>query len=353
MNLSILGIETSCDETSVAVVTSERQILSQVVVADLEIHQKYGGVVPEVAARAHLGILDTLIRQALCEAGLGWSDIQGVAATAGPGLIGGLVVGVTTAKALSLALDIPFLAVNHLAGHALTARLTHNVLFPYLLLLVSGGHCQLMVVMSPLDYRILGETLDDAVGEAFDKVAKILGLPYPGGPHVERLAQTGNPDRFLFPRPLVDRKEEALACSFSFSGLKTAVKRTVDLMTQKGSLTDQDRADCAASFQHTVTEILKNRVSQGINLCRQHKIPLTACVVAGGVAANQGIRQVLKSLADHEDLPFVAPPVSLCTDNGAMIAWMGLEKMRLGKVDSLYFKPRPRWPLIELGEGKE
>ena len=342
----ILGIETSCDETSAAVVSDERKIMSNVLLAQLDPHIQCGGVVPEVAARSHLDSLDSVIRRALAEADVTLNDIDAVAATGGPGLIGGVIVGVTTAKAIALASNIPFIAVNHLAGHALTVRLTDDVAFPYLLLLVSGGHCQLVIVASPLDYRILGETMDDAVGEAFDKIAKLIGLDYPGGPHVEKLAQQGDPSRFPFPRPFFDKKDPEFSCAFSFSGLKTAVRRTLEKL---GNLTDKDRADCAASFQYTIGEILKNRVLNGLRKCRDMNIPLTGFVVAGGVAANRYLRQALEKIVVSQNLKFMAPPLDLCTDNAAMIAWGGIEKMRLHQVDSLSFVPRPRWPLVELG----
>ena len=343
----ILGIETSCDETAAAIVSGERRILSNILLAQLDPHIQCGGVVPEVAARSHLDSLDSVIRRALAEADVTLDKIDAVAATGGPGLIGGVIVGVTTAKAISLALDIPFIAVNHLAGHALTARLTHNVAFPYLLLLVSGGHCQLVIVTSALDYCILGETVDDAVGEAFDKTARLLGLDYPGGPPVEKLARQGDPLRFSFPRPFFDKKAPEFSCTFSFSGLKTAVRKTVENL---GNLTDKDRADCAASFQYAIGEILKNRVLNGLQKCREMNVPLTSFVVAGGVAANQYVRQALEKVVMSQDLKFIAPPLNLCTDNAAMIAWGGIEKMRLHRMDSLSFVPRSRWPLAESGK---
>ncbi|MGI4850926.1 MAG: tRNA (adenosine(37)-N6)-threonylcarbamoyltransferase complex transferase subunit TsaD [Janthinobacterium lividum] len=343
----ILGIETSCDETSAAVVTDQKEIRSNVLLTQLEIHSVCGGVIPEVAARAHLDHLNIVIDQALTDADLTLNDIDGIAATAGPGLIGGLIVGVTTAKSIALACRLPFLAVNHLAGHALTVRLTHDIEFPYLLLLVSGGHCQLMVVNSPQDYDILGETLDDAVGEAFDKVAKLLDLPYPGGPEIEKLAARGNPHRFNFPRPLLLKKEAEFVCSFSLSGLKTAVRQTV--LNQKIYDT-QDKADCAASFQYTIGEILKNRVLNAIKVCHSRNIALDHFVVAGGVASNQYLRHVLCDAVQDQNLKFVAPPLNLCTDNAAMIAWAGIEKMHLNQIDDLGFAPQPRWPLIKLND---
>ena len=341
----ILGIETSCDETSAAIVTDQREIRSNVLLTQLEIHSTCGGVIPEVAARAHLDHLNTVIEQALIEANLTLKDIDGIAATAGPGLIGGLIVGVTTAKAIALARNLPFLAINHLAGHALTVRLTDHVEFPYLLLLVSGGHCQLMVVNSPQDYDILGETLDDAVGEAFDKVAKLLDLPYPGGPEIEKLATHGNPKRFEFPHPLLQKKELKFACSFSLSGLKTAVRQTI---TNQNIHHFQDKADCAASFQCTIGEILKDRVLNALKVCQLRNIPITCFVVSGGVASNQYLRNILRHAVETQNLKFVAPPLKLCTDNAAMIAWAGVEKMQLNQIDDLKFAPQPRWPLKNL-----
>lgn len=341
----ILGIETSCDETSAAVVSDQRKILSNILLTQLDQHIQCGGVVPEVAARSHLDQLDSVIRLALKEANVTLNEIGAVAVTGGPGLIGGVIVGVTTAKTIALAKNIPFMAVNHLAGHALTARLTHDIDFPYLLLLVSGGHCQLMIVQSPLDYHILGETMDDAAGEAFDKTAKLLGVPYPGGPQIEKLAKQGDPLKFHFPRPLFHKKEPEFTCSFSFSGLKTAVRQTIEKL---GNLTEEERAHCAASFQYTIGEILVNRMLNGIRKCRQMNVALTHFVVAGGVAANEYLRQLLEKTAMSQNLKFVAPPLNLCTDNAAMIAWGGIEKMRLNQIDSLSFVPRPRWPLTEL-----
>jgi N6-L-threonylcarbamoyladenine synthase len=341
----ILGIETSCDETSAAIVSDRREILSNVLLTQLDQHIACGGVVPEVAARSHLDQLDSVIRHALKEADITLDKIDAVAATGGPGLIGGVIVGVTTAKTIALAKNIPFIAVNHLAGHALTARLTHDIVFPYLLLLVSGGHCQLMIVQSPLDYDILGETMDDAAGEAFDKTAKLLGIPYPGGPQIEKLAKQGDPLKFQFPRPLFHKKEPEFSCSFSFSGLKTAVRQTIEKL---GDLTEKTRADCAASFQYAVGEILANRTLNAMKKCRERNINLTHFVVAGGVAANEYLRQLLEKTAMSQNMKFVAPPLNLCTDNAAMIAWGGIEKMRLNQIDSLSFVPRPRWPLSEL-----
>lgn len=336
----VLGIETSCDETAAAVVDDTRRILSNVVLSQIDDHRAFGGVVPEIAARAHLVHLNPIVRRALAEAGGRLSDMDAIAATGGPGLIGGVMVGVTTAKGMALAAGKPFVAINHLEGHALTARLTDGIDFPYLLLLVSGGHCQLLTVEGVGKYRRLGTTIDDAVGEAFDKTAKLLGLGYPGGPAVEQAAVTGDADRFSLPQPMQGRP----GCDFSFSGLKTAVKRTLD--REIGDPDDTSiKADLAAAFQQAVADVLADRTVNAITACRAKHSDLRTLVVAGGVAANATIRARLAALAADVGLDFLAPPLPLCTDNGAMIAWAGLERLRLGLVDTLNFQPRPRWPL--------
>ncbi len=336
----VLGIETSCDETAAAIVSDAREIRADVVLSQLDDHTPYGGVVPEIAARAHLEHLDGLIRRALDESGLGLDDIDAVAATGGPGLIGGVIVGVMTAKAIAAARKLPFVAVNHLEGHALTARLTNDVPFPYLLLLVSGGHCQLLVVEGVGKYSRLGTTIDDAVGEAFDKTAKLLGLGYPGGPLVEKAAaRATDSGRFDLPRPMVGRP----GCDFSFSGLKTAVRRHVEELG--APLSPEDQADLAAAFQRTVAEVLADRCARAMRRFKELHPQGGALVVAGGVASNKTLRARLQTLADKEGMPFVAPPLRLCTDNAAMIAWAGIERLRLGQTDPLSFAPRPRWPL--------
>ena len=335
----VLGIETSCDETAAAIVTGDRQILANVVLSQLDEHRPYGGVVPEVAARAHLQHLDGLVRRALDDSGVGLDRIDAIAATGGPGLIGGVIVGVMTAKAMAAARGLPFLAVNHLEGHALTARLTDGVEFPYLLLLVSGGHCQLLAVEGVGRYRRLGTTIDDAVGEAFDKAAKLLGLGYPGGPLMEKAAERAtDPGRFDLPAPMKGRP----GCDFSFSGLKTAVRRHVETL---GTPSEADVADLAASFHRAVASSLEDRVSRAIKLFRESHPEGKSLVVAGGVAANKYLRARLSTLAAKRGLAFVAPPLGLCTDNAAMIAWAGLERLQLGLTDGLDFAPRPRWPL--------
>ncbi|MDB5408724.1 MAG: protein kinase [Rhodospirillales bacterium] len=339
----ILGIETSCDDTAAAVVTDrgERRILANIVHTQLDEHSPYGGVVPEIAARAHLELLDPLIRRALEEAEIGFDALDGVAFTGGPGLIGGVIVGTMAAKAIALVHDLPLLAVNHLEGHALTARLTDDVAFPYLLLLVSGGHCQLLIVEGVGRYRRLGTTIDDAAGEAFDKSAKLLGLGYPGGPQIERAAAGGNATRFALPRPMKGRA----GCDFSFSGLKTAVRLAVERLGGTGALTPQDVADLAAALQAAIAEAVVDRTSRAIDRFRSEHPAGRTLVVAGGVAANTALRQQLATLAAGAGLAFVAPPLGLCTDNAAMIAWAGLERLRLGLTDGLDFAPRPRWPL--------
>ncbi len=334
----VLGLETSCDETAAALVQDDRTVLADIVLSQESEHRPFGGVVPEIAARAHLQHLDGLIRQALDRAGLALGQVDGIAASAGPGLIGGLMVGATTAKALALAAHKPFIAVNHLEAHALTARLTDGIDFPYLLLLVSGGHCQLLAVEGVGRYRRLGATIDDAAGEAFDKAARLLGLGYPGGPAIERAARSGDATRFALPRPLVGKP----GCDFSFSGLKNAVRLLVGRL---GTLTDQDRVDVAASFQAAVANHLAERTARGIDLFAARHPGARTLVVAGGVAANSALRTGLTATAAARGFILVAPPVRLCTDNGAMIAWAGLERLRLGLRDGLDFAPRPRWPL--------
>jgi tRNA N6-adenosine threonylcarbamoyltransferase len=337
----ILGVETSCDETAAAVVAatgSGPKILSNLVQAQLTEHMRYGGVVPEIAARAHLEHLDRLISRALAEASVKLDEIDGVAATTGPGLLGGLIVGSTMAKALAWAADTAFLAVNHLEAHALTVRLTDGVHFPYLLLLVSGGHCQLLVCAGVGRYTRLGTTLDDAAGEAFDKTAKLMGLSYPGGPAIEAAAQNGDPHRFVLPRPMRGRP----GCDFSFSGLKTAVRQ---IISEGEDLGARNRMDLAASVEAAICDALIDRTANAITWFRCRHPEGNALAVCGGVAANRRLRGCLASLAAGAGLRFVAPPPSLCTDNGAMIAWTGIERLRLGLVDSLDAPLRPRWPL--------
>jgi N6-L-threonylcarbamoyladenine synthase len=343
--LRILGIETSCDETAASVVLRDPdgrgEILGDVVLSQLEEHSAYGGVVPEIAARAHVEALDTLIAEALARAQTSLRDIDAIAATSGPGLIGGLIVGLMTGKAIARAANKPLYAINHLEGHALTARLTDGLAFPYLMLLVSGGHTQLVLVRGTGDYERWGTTIDDALGEAFDKTAKLLGLPYPGGPAVEQAARRGNPERFAFPRPLVGEAR----LDFSFSGLKTAVRQAAQSIAP---VSPEDIADICASFQHAVSRTLKDRIGRGLQRFRKTYPHVTApaLVVAGGVAANQAMRATLDTLCAENGVRFVAPPLSLCTDNAAMIAWAGAERMAAGlPADDLSVSPRSRWPL--------
>jgi N6-L-threonylcarbamoyladenine synthase len=341
--LTVLGIETSCDETGAAVVRGDRSVLAERLLTQLDDHAPYGGIVPEIAARAHLSHLDRLIGEAMAAAGIGFAALDGVAATGGPGLIGGVLVGVTTAKAIAAVHGLPFLAVNHLEGHALSVRLVDaGVAFPYLLLLVSGGHCQLLAVEGVGRYRRLGGTRDDAVGESFDKVAKMLGLGYPGGPALERAAHDGDPARFKLPRPMAGRP----GCDFSFSGLKTAVRHAAEGLPA-GDFAAGDLADLAASFQAAVVDVLADRSAAAMRGFKRNGKP-PAFVVAGGVAANEAVRARLEALAGEHGFRFVAPPPALCTDNAAMIAWAGIERLALGLVDPLDFKPRPRWPLDAL-----
>ena len=340
--MRVLGIETTCDETAAAVVGTgydgRGEILSNEVLSQIAEHAAYGGVVPEIAARAHVEVIDRLVARALQNAGTTIDEIDGIAAAAGPGLIGGVLVGLTTAKALALVTRKPLLAVNHLEGHALTARLTDGIGFPYLLLLASGGHTQLVAVRGVGDYVRLGTTIDDAIGEAFDKVAKLLGLGYPGGPQVEREARTGNPERFTLPRPMHGRPEP----NFSLSGLKTAMRLEAERMAPLGP---SDVADLCASFQAAIVDVIVDRTRVGLRAFREAAGHPTALVVAGGVAANQAIRSALERFAVESGLRLAAPPIELCGDNGAMIAWAGLERLRLGLVDDLMAPARARWPL--------
>lgn len=346
--MKILGIETSCDETAAAVVARDAdgrgEILSNIVLSQIEEHAAFGGVVPEIAARAHLLALDNIVQAALDDAKTSLNALDAIAVTAGPGLIGGVMVGLMTAKALSATTGKPLIAINHLEGHALTPRLTDNVDYPYLLLLASGGHTQLLEVKGLGDYKRLATTIDDALGEAFDKTAKLLGLPYPGGPSVEIAAQSGNDNRFSFPRPLIGQD----TLDFSFSGLKTAVRQAA---TNIQPLSDNDIADICASFQKAVCDVLQDRVSR-IMKNQNSNGRIKSLVVAGGVAANQKIRAALKQSADNAGWSFVAPPLALCTDNAAMIAWAGAEHFSQGRTDTLDFAARPRWPLDETSPGQ-
>jgi N6-L-threonylcarbamoyladenine synthase len=338
----VLGIETTCDETAAAVVERSDdglgKILSNVVLSQVAEHAAFGGVVPEIAARAHVEALDRVIERAMADAGQTFEKLDGVAAAAGPGLIGGVIVGLTTAKAIGLVHRTPLIAVNHLEAHALTVRLTDGVDFPYCLFLASGGHTQIVAVRGVGDYVLLGNTMDDAIGEAFDKTAKLLGLGYPGGPQVERMAARGDPHRFALPRPMQYRREP----DFSLSGLKTALRLEAERVAP---LSEQDVADLCASFQQAIVDTIHDRLRAGLRVfTERYGIP-NALVAAGGVAANQSIRDVLKRLTEEQRIRLIVPPPDLCTDNGAMIAWAGAERLAAGLTDALDVAPRARWPL--------
>ena len=338
----VLGIETTCDETAAAVVERHHdgsgRILSNVVHSQTEAHIPFGGVVPEIAARAHVDLLDGIVAAAMKQAGVGFADLAAVAAAAGPGLIGGVIVGLTTAKAIAMVHDTPLIAVNHLEAHALTPRLTGNLAFPYCLFLASGGHTQIVAVLGVGDYVRLGTTVDDAMGEAFDKVAKMLALPYPGGPEVERAAHGGDARRFAFPRPMLGRAD----ANFSLSGLKTAVRNEASRLVP---LTPQDVSDLCAGFQAAVLESTADRLSVGLRLFHEQFGPPQALVAAGGVAANQAIRGALQEVAAKAETTLIIPPPELCTDNGAMIAWAGAERLALDMIDTMDAPPRARWRL--------
>ena len=357
--LTRLGIESRCDDSAAAVGRDlpghAPQILSSVVEGQVALHAAFGGVVPEIAARAHAERLDHCIERALDEAGVGLNDLDAIAVTAGPGLIGGVLSGVMIARGLAAATGLPVIGINHLAGHALTPRLTDGLAFPYLMLLVSGGHCQFLQVNGPENFHRLGGTIDDAPGEAFDKTAKLLGLPQPGGPAVEVEALSGDPRRFALPRPLLDRP----GCDLSFSGLKTAVLRVRDgLVAEQGGLTRADRADICAGFQAAMADVLAEKTARAIALHLQAAPATPTFAVAGGVAANRLIRARLEAVATQAGVRFLAPPLRLCTDNAAMIAWAGIERLQAGAAPGSDLTARPRWPLDSdspalLGAGKK
>lgn len=339
--LTVLGLETSCDETAASVVRltadGETAVLSSIIHSQIDDHQAYGGVVPEIAARSHVEMIEGVAARAMAEAGLGYGDLDGVGATAGPGLVGGVMVGLGFGKAVALARSLPFVAVNHLEGHAVSARLGARVGYPFLLLLVSGGHCQLLEVRGIGDMSRLGTTIDDAAGEAFDKIAKAMGLGYPGGPALERLADDGDGSRFELPRALLGRKD----CDFSFSGLKTAASRIAQTLT-----TDQERADLADAVQNAIARQLAERSDRAMaDYADRHGA--RTFVVAGGVAANRTVRRVLQETAASRGFGFVAPPMAYCTDNAAMIALAAAERLSLGLVSDIDAPARPRWPLDE------
>jgi N6-L-threonylcarbamoyladenine synthase len=341
--MRVLGIESTCDETAVAVVADRvegegGEILSNEVMSQIALHAAFGGVVPEIAARAHIDVLDRLIARALEHAKIDMSGLDAIAASGGPGLVGCILVGLTAGKALALATAKPFIAVNHLEAHALTARLSEHLEFPYIALLASGGHTQIVAVKGVGEYQRLGSTVDDAAGEAFDKVAKMLALPYPGGPEIERLANEGDARRFEFPRPMLGRS----GADFSLSGLKTAVRQEILRM---GALSETDVKDLAASFQAAIVDVMVDRVRAGLRLFSESGGKPNGLVIGGGVAANGAIRRALTRFCGEVGLRFISPPPELCSDNGAIVAWAGLERHRLGLSDDLTFAPRPRWPL--------
>lgn len=344
----ILGIETSCDETSAAIVSDNREILSNLVLSQIKEHAEFGGVVPEIAARSHLENLNTLIRAAVKDAGLTFDDLDGVAATCGPGLIGGVMVGMMAGKAISAAKNLPFIAVNHLEGHALTPRLTDDIQFPYLLLLISGGHTQLLIAKNVNEYEQLGTTLDDAAGECFDKSAKLMGLPYPGGPNLQDTAlkctdQSAALERFKLPRPMKGRDN----CDFSFSGLKTAVRNYIEKLPE-GDLQMDDIAPLAYATQCAMADVIADRCDKAMTIFldrHSNDTDVPTLVISGGVAANTAIRERLTEATAKRGMTLSAPPVNLCGDNAAMIAWAGVERLQRNISDPLDCKARPRWPL--------
>lgn len=353
----VLGIETSCDETAVALVDADKRILSNLVLSQIADHEAFGGVVPEIAARAHLDHLDSLIRRALRESGLGFDQISGIAATCGPGLIGGLIVGMMAGKSIAAARGLPFLAVNHLEAHALTPRLTEDVSFPYLLLLVSGGHTQLVIAKAVGDYALLGSTRDDAAGECFDKAAKLMGIPFPGGPNLEKAARCiTDPDRALARFPLPHPMEGRPGCDFSFSGLKTALRSHVEsLQTEKAEpLKDRDVADLSFALESAIAQSLAGRTAHAMQIFRKcHPDAEPILVAAGGVAANAKIRSSLLDSANRQGFSVKIPPPALCGDNAVMVAWAGVERLELGLVSPFDTIPQPRWPLETLKSEKQ
>ena len=349
--MQVLGIETSCDETAVSIVDDKKNIISNLIISQIDLHREFGGVVPEIAARSHLEILGHLIQKCLTDSNLQFQNLDAIAATAGPGLIGGVIVGLTMAKTIASVYKKPFLAINHLEAHSLAIRLDNTISFPYLLLLVSGGHCQILIAFAINNYHKIGETIDDALGETFDKVAQMLGLEYPGGPKIEQLAKNGNPNKYPLPKPLFNDKQQPY--NFSFSGLKTAVRRLIENLTNcqyehfssSSKLNYQQIAEISASFQKAVVEIINNRLKNSLQLIEKLGVKIDHLVISGGVAANQYLYQEITEFGRDFGLKTISPPIKLCTDNAAMVAWAGIEKLKLGMVDNLNFKPKAKWQM--------
>ncbi len=339
--MKVLGIETSCDETAVAIVDDKKNILANKILSQVDLYQKFGGIVPEIAARSHVEFLPQLLEEALLDANIELKDIDAIAATGGPGLIGGVMVGVVYAKTIASIMKKKFIAINHLEGHTLTIRITEDINYPYLLLLVSGGHCQIVIVEELGKYYIIGRTIDDAVGEAFDKVAKMLNLGYPGGPIVEKFAKSGNKKAYQLPKPLMKKGEH----NFSFSGLKTAVRNQIIKLDK---INEQKKADICASFQYTIAEILTNKLLKSIRLFGTKFPNSKNVIISGGVAANLYIRNKLESAIGHLGYKLFYPPIDLCTDNAVMIAWTAIERLKKGESSSLDFEPKSRWQLDEI-----
>ena len=342
----VLGIETSCDETAMAIVDDNKNVLSHIVVSQIDIFKEFGGVIPEVASRNHLDVIDKVFKKVFDDAKIKYDDIDAIAATTGPGLIGGVIVGTVFAKSVASILNKPFIAVNHLEAHALTSRITNNLDFPFLLLLVSGGHCQILQVLGVGNYKKIGETIDDALGECFDKVAQMIGLEYPGGPKIEQLAKFGNENRFKFSKPLIDntgkKRDVETKFLFSFSGLETCVRTEIERL---GTLTEQDKADISASLQKTIIDILCDRLKNVFEKFDNENIKMQNLVIAGGVSANQYIKNNLSEFCKKYNYTVITPPLKLCTDNGVMVAWAGMERFKLGLTNKLDVCPKARWEL--------
>lgn len=345
----VLGIETSCDETAMAIVNENKEILSHIIISQIDIFKEFGGVIPEVASRNHLDVIDYVFEKVIKDASINAEDLDAIATTTGPGLIGGLIVGTVFGKMLSATLKKPFISVNHLEAHALTSRLTNNLNFPFLLFLLSGGHCQILKVLGVGKYEKMGETIDDALGECFDKVGQMIGLEYPAGPKIEELAKFGDENRFKFAKPLIDntgkKRDENLKFSFSFSGLKTCIKYELEKF---GNLSQQDKFDLCAGFQKTVVDILIDRLRNVFEKLEEDGFISSNLVIAGGVSANQYIKNTLSNFCKKYNYDVITPPLKLCTDNGVMVAWAGLERFRLGLIDDLLVCPKSRWELESL-----